>query len=962
MTPEFFIAKWRGSTRTERSAAHEHFLDLCDLLGVPKPGDVDRHGTEYTFEKSVLKLGGTAGYADVWKNKCFAWEYKGPKKNLVQAYAQLKQYADALENPPLLIVSDMQEIRIHTNFTSSITKQHSISLIDLIAPESRGLLRDCFIAPERLKPTATRESITAEAAAALGDVAAHLRAQGLEPGRVAHFLNKLVFCLFSEDINLLPNRLFAEVIDEGSRQTDDFMPMLRELFTAMAKGGRRFGTAAVPWFNGGLFNDDDVLNLGALGIADLAKVARLDWSAIEPSIFGTLFERGLDPEARREMATLFDTATESASQSALFGFADAENRIGVGIHYTDSKTIDKLIEPAVLRPLVKEWNQIKGIASAIGAKNAEREYFEFREKLASFRVLDPACGSGNFLALALWGLKDLDLRVRQEATKIGLPNDRPRVGPHNLLGFEVDYYAAELARLTVWITDLQWEFRRGFPIKRSPVLDALDGISRRDALIDNGAVTEWPVADVVIGNPPFVGNKLMRTKLTSAYVERLFSLYSGIVPADADLVTYWFAKAWDGIKTGRHKRAGLVATNSIRGGANRRVLTRISREGVIFEAWGNQAWVLDGAAVRVSLVCFSKEATDSNARLDGRRVQRINSDLTDAIDLTGARRLLENQGVSFQGPVKIGPFDVPGPTAREWISAPLNPNRRSNSDVVRPWANGMDLVQRPSDTWIVDFGDMEEADASLYEAPFEYVRRVVKPLRDKNRRDRRRINWWRHGETVPGLRRAVASISRFILTPRISKHRIFVWMNAAVLPDSATVMVARDDDASLGILQSRFHTTWALRLGTSLEDRPRYTPSTTFETFPFPEGMTPNLAASGYTKPVLAEAIGSVARQLSELRHNWLYPEDLVRRVPEIVPGYPDRLLPRNDSAAAELKKRTLTNLYNQRPAWLSNAHRELDAAVVAAYGWSAGISDDEALSRLLELNLSREAGPQALS
>jgi hypothetical protein len=648
MTPEEFIARWRGATRTERSASQEHFLDLCAMLGVDSPAAVDPHGAEYTFEKSVLKLGGASGYADVWKKGCFAWEYKGPKKNLVRAYAQLKQYADALENPPLLIVSDMQEIRIHTNFTNAITAQHSIKLIDLIAPEPRRLLRDCFVAPDHLRPTATRESVTAKAATVLGEVAARLRAQGLEPGRVAHFLNKLVFCLFSEDIDLLPNRLFAEIIDEASKQADDFMPMLRDLFTAMAKGGRRFGTAAVPWFNGGLFNDDDVLNLGPLGIADLAAVARLDWSAIEPFIFGTLFERGLDPTTRRDMAMLFDVDAQRSPQAALFGFAATENRAGIGIHYTDPQTIAKIIDPVVLWPLAREWNQLKGMAGAMGARNVSREYLSFREKLGAFRVLDPACGSGNFLAHALSTLKDFDLTVRGQAAAIGLPSDPPRIGPQNVLGLEIDPYAAELARLTVWITELQWEIRNGFPIKRSPVLGALDGIMRRDALLNpDYSRAEWPVADVVIGNPPFVGGKLLRTRLTDERVERLFAAYAGLVPAEADLVTYWFASAWEGIKAGRHKRAGLVATNSIRGGASRRILSRISREGAIFEAWDDETWVVDGAAVRVSLICFAREAPSEGVRLDGRPVQRINPDLTETVDLTLAKPLKENHGVAF---------------------------------------------------------------------------------------------------------------------------------------------------------------------------------------------------------------------------------------------------------------------------------------------------------------------------
>src|SRR5215472_16929209 len=401
MTPEEFIAKWRGTTRTEGSAAQEHFLDLCALLGVPKPGDVDRHGTEYTFEKSTRKIGGTAGFADVWKRHCFAWEYKGNRANLVQAYAQLKHYADAFENPPLLIVSDMQEIRVHTNFTNAIAQQHVIPLAELRSVEARELLRNCFLHPERLLPTQTRESVTAEAAAKFAGIAVRLR-QRYDERQVAHFINKLVFCLFAEDIELLPDRIFADILDESARRPDDFEPMLRDLFRAMANRNGRFGTVAIPWFNGGLFDDDDVLPLGIVTIRDLTAAARLDWKAIDPTTFGTLFESSLDDQKRAEMASLFDAPDlEDHTQPQLVG-ATAANR-GVGIHYTDEATIMKIIEPVVVAPLRREWERTKAEIREIEQRRARarapaektklltkarRRYTDFRTSLARYRVLD----------------------------------------------------------------------------------------------------------------------------------------------------------------------------------------------------------------------------------------------------------------------------------------------------------------------------------------------------------------------------------------------------------------------------------------------------------------------------------------------------------------------------------------------------------------------------------------------
>jgi hypothetical protein len=557
MSPEEFIAKWRGTTRTERSAAQEHFLDLCDLLGVPKPAEVDRHGAEYTFEKATRKIGDTAGFADVWKRHCFAWEYKGRHGNLVKAYAQLKQYADAFDNPPLLIVSDMQEIRVHTNFTNMIAQQHVIPLAELLSVEARELLRNCSLHPERLLPTETRESVTAKAAARFANIAVLLR-QHYDERRVAHFINKLVFCLFAEDIELLPDRVFADILDESVKRPDAFASMLADLFAAMANRNGRFGTVAIPWFNGGLFDDNDVLPLGVVAVRDLMSASRLDWKAIDPTIFGTLFESGLDDKRRAEMASLFDAPDlEDRAQAQLFN-APAADR-GVGIHYTDQATIMKIIEPVVVAPLRREWEQVKAEIRTVeeqrarARSDAERNrllnkarglYADFRSRLGRYRVLDPACGSGNFLALSLRALKDLDLAVLDDARAMRMPDDDFRVGPEAVLGIEINGYAAELARLTVWITELQWQLQKGLSFTRRPILDRLDGIVRGDALItQSGNDSEWPAADVVIGNPPFLGGKLMRKTLGDAYVDRLFVAFAGRVPAEADLVTYWFEKA-----------------------------------------------------------------------------------------------------------------------------------------------------------------------------------------------------------------------------------------------------------------------------------------------------------------------------------------------------------------------------------------------------------------------------------
>jgi type II restriction/modification system DNA methylase subunit YeeA len=387
---------------------------------------------------------------------------------------------------------------------------------------------------------------------------------------------------------------------------------------------------------------------------------------------------------------------------------------------------------------------------------------------------------------------------------------------------------------------------------------------------------------------------------------------------------------------------------------NRRVLDRISEETHIFEAWDDEPWVIDGAAVRVSLICFGRG--NDTVRLDGKPVAKINADLTSgALDLTQARRLDANLGVAFMGDTKGGSFDIPGELARKWLQSPFNPNGRPNSDVLRPWRNGMDITRRPRDKWIIDFGwEMSQQQASFFEAPFQHLREHVLPERLKNRRESYKERWWRHVEPRPALMKRLANCARYIVTPTVAKHRLFVWLDRAVIPDHQLIAIVRTDDTSLGILQSRFHEQWSLRLGTSLEDRPRYTPTTTFETFPFPEGLTPRIPEADYAADARANTIAQAARRLNDLRNAWLNPADLVRVEREVVSGYPDRTLPKDTDAAVKLRERTLTNLYNQQPQWLVDARRDLDSAVAAAYGWNADISDDEALRELLDLNLSR--------
>ena len=950
MTPGEFIAKWRASELKESSASQEHFIDLCRLLGESTPAEADPVGDRYCFERGARKDTGGDGWADVWKLHHFAWEYKGKHANLDAAFKQLRQYALALENPPLLIVSDMARFRIRTNWTNSVSRTHEFELEELADAATRDKLKWVMSDPDRLKPGETRQELTERAASTFAKLAHSLRERGHDPQAVAHFVNRLVFCMFAEDVGLLADNMFTRMLEHAWSHPDDFTDMARGLFGAMSTGGR-IGFEKVEWFNGGLFDDDTALPLGKTDIEITLKASALDWSEIDPSILGTLFERGLDPDKRSQL----------------------------GAHYTDRAKVMRIVEPVIIRPWLAEWETAKAEIAAVlkrsdAAKSkaagmrlhrqAERLLLKFLERLRDFTVLDPACGSGNFLYLGLHALKDIEHRVQLEAEALGLERAFPAVGPANVKGIEINAYAAELARVSVWVGEIQWMRRNGFAEARSPILKPLDTIDCRDAILTpDHTEPEWPEADVVIGNPPFLGGKLLITHLGEDYVSRMFATYDGLVPAEADLVCYWLEKAGRQIESGKAKRAGLVTTNSIRGGANRRALQAATAGRRIFEAWSDEPWMIDGAAVRVSLICFSHASDEfvSEVRLDGQLVDEIHTDLTArrgtvGLDLTRVLSLPENADIAFMGDTKGGAFDVSGDQARQWLCLPANPNGRPNADVLKPWVNGMDLTRRSAGKWIVDFGwMMSEGDAALYEEPFRWVRERVYEKRQENRREAYRDYWWRHVEPRQGMWRALNGLSRYIATPRVAKHRLFAWSDARVCPDSALIAIARDDDTTFGILHSRFHEIWSLRLGTWLGkgNDPRYTPTTTFETFPFPEGLTPDIHATDYANDPHAAVIAGAAQRLVELRDRWLNPAEWVEWIDEPVPVYPKRPVPRDDAAAKELKKRTLTNLYNARPQWLTDAHAALDAAVASAYGWPTDISEDDALRELLALNLT---------
>ena len=602
MTPFEFLAKWGNphfiNQLTERQAAQTHFNDICALVNHP---DAISYGNleQFNFETRTVKPGGSKGWADVYYQGRFIWEYKGPQGDLAQAYKQLLLYKDELGNPPLLITCDLKTINIYTNYTDTVRQSYLIDLTRLVAADGLDLLKRVFHAPRPeldafFKPQQTKEQRTLATADDFIRVANQLRGLAqtdfpdYTPEQQAHFLIRLLFCLFAENIGLLPKRLFSEwaaLPADTSHNIQELLMMLQQLFGKMRVGGW-FGFNKILHFNGGLFDDDSVppLLTGEI-MASLRQACRQDWSQLEPSIFGTLFERVLNEAKRKQL----------------------------GAHYTRKEDIMLIVGPILMKPLRDEWQQLR-IEAQFALKQGENGRFfpklqQFAQKIAAMRVLDPACGSGNFLYVALRELLDLQKEVILFAQRHELGNIPLTVDPAQIYGLEVEVYAHELAQVTVWIGYIQWRFENGFENLGEPILRALHNIERHDAILgydEQGQPFEpvWPVAEVIIGNPPFLGGSKIRGELGDSYTNALFNLYADRLPA-CDLVCYWFEKARAMIATQQTLRVGLLTTQGIRGGANREVLKRIKETGDIFWAWADKTWPeSSGVMVHVSMVGF----------------------------------------------------------------------------------------------------------------------------------------------------------------------------------------------------------------------------------------------------------------------------------------------------------------------------------------------------------------------
>ncbi len=1035
---EAFIAKWRESGGSERANYVSFLNELCDIIEVPRPDAKvsDDIRNDYVFEREVLFTHAdgkqTTGRIDLYKRDCFVLEAKqgvdaemiasagllgsghrrvhrghGVRGSLTwdammeRARLQAERYARALPVdhgwPPFLIVVDVgARIELFADFTRQgktytqfpDAQGFRISLNDLARPAVRAMLRSIWTQPMLLDPSLQSAKVTRDVAERLAKLAKVLEQDGHQPTAVAEFLTRCLFCMFAEDVSLLPSRRFTLMLEQMQGRADRAHLMLEDLWRAMDRGG--FFT---NWmqdllrFNGWLFRSTTALQLNEEQLGLLIQASHCDWTNVEPAIFGTLMERALNPDERHSL----------------------------GAHYTPRAYVERLVLPTVIEPIREEWTAVQAAAFHHASQSEIEPAYKlvsgFHKRLCEIRILDPACGTGNFLYVTLEHMKRIEGEVLDVIGKLGGGTLLQRsiaegysVSPAQFLGIELNARAANLAKLVLWIGYLQWHFRnRGANVKvPEPVMQDISNIQCRDAVLmhdgfqtlcdesgkpitrwdgksykpspvtgepipDESAIVlvehptnprkaQWPQADFVVGNPPFIGNKRMRMALGDGYALALRETWPE-VPESADFVMYWWHHAAELTREGQLRRFGLITTNSLPQAFNRRVVqTQMEAQpplSLLF-AIPDHPWVdsTDGAAVRISMTVGTAGTKPgrllrvSNERYENGRDEvvvtltekrgKIHPDLKTGADVNSATLLKANEGLANRGVIPHGEgFFVTPDEIHQW------PEPRPSANLLRPYLNGRDLNQVVRGVFVFDtYGIDESRLRTAFPAVYQRLLERVKPERDQNPRKTRRDRWWLFGENQPRMRASLAGLPRFIVLPYTSKHRFCVFMPSDVLPDDGLIAVGISDAFYLGVLSSRIHVVWALfaggRLGVGNDSR--YNKSTCFDAFPFPEA-----------DEVVKEQIRGLAEELDAHRKR-----QQAAHVGLTLTGMYNVLEKLRSGEALTGKERVV---YEQGLVGvLKSLHDRLDEAVFAAYGWPAGLTDDEILERLVELNHERAA------
>lgn len=1013
---EAFIGRWRVSEGAERAAYAQFLTELCRLIGVeaPQPPTSDGAAVSYRFEYPVRFPDGagghTAGRIDLYKKGAFVLEakqsrWKGQAKELLPARGappfaepagprgrrgadrawdvlmlnarrQAEDYAKALPPshgwPPFLIVCDVGHcFEFYADFTGQgknyvqfpDRQSYRVHLDDLRDEAVRQRLAAIWSDPLALDPARHAARVTRAIAERLAAVSKALE-RDHDPEEVALFLMRCLFTMFAEDVGLIRKDAFKTLLRDCRDDPASFLPLVSELWQAMDKG--TYSTTVrerMKRFNGKLYEGAKVYPLGRAEIGELLAAAEHDWKEVEPAIFGTLLEQALDPQERARL----------------------------GAHYTPRAYVERLVVETVIGPLREDWRAVLGAAQQArdggDAKKALALVEGFHRTLCATRVLDPACGTGNFLHVSQELMKKLEGEVLDAASELGSAETlggfaRHAVGPQQFLGMETNRRAVAIADLVLWIGHLQWHFRtRGFA-PREPILEKLDHIHKRDAVLTwdewpfygvrngrevrpNPRRPDWPVAEFIVGNPPFIGGKDLRARLGASYAEALRAAHPQMNES-ADFVMYWWDRAADILTRPGTKlrRFGFVTTNSITQVFQRRTVERHlegERPLSLVLAIPDHPWTKtgkDAAAVRIAMTVAQAGSHDgkllevvSEAELDGdqpqiglaERAGRIHADLTVGVDATRAAALRANAGLCSPGVKLHGAGFIVTPAEAETLGLGRRPGLEAH---IRPYRNGRDLTERPRGALAIDLFDLPaEAVRERFPEIYQHLMLTVQGEREAQfqrspTKDAAayRAGWWLFGKPRQALRPALAHLQRYIVTVETAKHRVFQFLDASILPDNMLVAVALSDAFHLGVLSSRFHVAWALRAGGRLGigNDPRYSKSRCFDPFPFPE-------ASEAQK----QAIRRPAEALDALRK-------------QVLAGHPDL---------------TLTKLYNVRAAIRSRGslsareasvrdrglalildehHQAIDDAVADAYGWPAGLPDEEVLARLVTLNRQR--------
>ncbi|MFZ2629067.1 MAG: DNA methyltransferase [Rugosibacter sp.] len=1033
---ESFIVRWTKASGSERANYQLFVTELCRLLDVepPQPAFADAGENAYVFERRVTFRHGdgseSAGFIDCYRRGAFVLEAKKLKTGgaqtfddaLLRARAQAENYARALPategRPPFLVVVDVGNvIELYSEFSRSGAtytpypdpRSHRIAIADFLRDDIRERLRLLFTDPLALDPSRQTARVTREIAAHLAEVAKSLEGAGHAAEAVAGFLTRCLFSMFAEDVALIPKGAFSELLKSLKEAPEQFAPMIGELWRAMDKGEFSIAIrAALPRFNGKLFKSPEagslVLPVTKQHIQLLIEAAKADWTQVEPAIFGTLLERALDPQERHAL----------------------------GAHYTPRAYVERLVLPTVIEPLRRHWANVQAAAvlhaNAGRHKEAVAELRNFHHHLCALRVLDPACGSGNFLYVTLEHMKRLEGEVLNQLHDLGetqslLEAEGLTVDPHQFLGLELNPRAAAIAELVLWIGYLQWHFRtQGSGLPPSPILkdfkniqcaDAVLAFDRVDFVLDEQGIpvsrwdgrsfkthpvtgeqvpdeaartplqrynnprrAAWPTADVVVGNPPFIGKGNIRAALGDGYVDALRSVW-GDVPESADFVMFWWHHAAQLVAQGEISRFGFITTNSLRQTFNRRIVQAALDKGLhLAFAIPDHPWVetSDGAAVRIAmtvaaagmeegrLCTVSAEREGNGEGLEVELTERsgsIHADLSVGANVAAVHALRVNEGLSSNGYMLAGSGFIvtPKEAAHLEADAPL-----------KPYRNGRDLTDRPRDVKLIDLFGFEADDVRRrWPATFQWVLERVKPERDANRDVGFRTNWWLFGRPRPNLRDMLAGLPRYIATVETAKHRTFQFLDATIAPDHMLIVIALDDAYFLGVLSSRVHVVWALATGGRLGvgNDPRYNKSRCFETFPFPAAT-----------PAQQARIRDLAEQIDAHRkrvlatHNELTLTSLYNVMQKVGAGGATALqggqaknaflaVADGDTASAApltAKERVIHD--KGLVAVLHSLHTDLDAAVLDAYGWSDlvgnGVNDETLLERLVALNRER--------